>query len=68
MISVRAIKVGKGSTYCLDQAIFHHSSQEITNLFQSEDPASKGIELKKCSEYMDNTQNTSKSGCDKRNI
>jgi len=46
MISVRAIKVGKGSTYCLDQAIFHHSSQEITNLFQSEDPASKVIELK----------------------
>jgi hypothetical protein len=46
VISVTAIKVGKESTYCLDQAIFHHSSQEITNLFQSQDPASKEIELK----------------------
>jgi hypothetical protein len=58
MISVRAIKVGKGSTYCLDQAIFHHSSQEITNLFHSQHPASKRIEIK-CSEHMDNMQSTS---------
>jgi hypothetical protein len=57
MISVRAIKVGKGSTYCFDQAIFHHSSQKITNLFHSQDPASKGIEIK-VFQYMNNTQNT----------